>query len=152
MILTSGKEHYLGFLRNLTPQILLLSIAIVMATELDINRWEPSNWRASLPYLFVITTFVLAAVANIFDFIEKTCTSFASIDTELQAMKKCDATWSKRFKTMLSLLWTKSKFAFIEALIAVAIVQVGFGVVIVGSIPAAATLYTTIHGNQTECK
>jgi hypothetical protein len=48
MIFSYARGPFLEFLRNLTPQIMLFSIAIVMSTKLDTNKFDLSNTRSRL--------------------------------------------------------------------------------------------------------
>jgi hypothetical protein len=56
-------EAFLAFLRNLTPQILLLSVAIIESLELDINKFDFSNILNTLPFILVMVIFFAAVIA-----------------------------------------------------------------------------------------
>lgn len=152
MILTTGKGPFLEFLRNLTPQILLFSVALVLTVKLDLNKVDLENWRATLPFLAMISIFVCAAMANVLNFIEASCRSFSPIDEESKRLKKEGITGFRHFNIIWKMLWKKSKWAIVEMLIAIFVVQVGWGAVIVASITSAAKLYMTMHGGGTTCE
>lgn len=46
-LLNGGRSHYLEFLRNLTPQIVLFSIVLLLGHNLDFTRFDPDNWVAT---------------------------------------------------------------------------------------------------------
>lgn len=145
MIFTSGKGPFLEFLRNLTPQILLFSIAIVLGTKLDLNRWDFSNTVGTLPFLFVMAVFFSAAIANMLNFLENSISSIEWLDAESKALREQGIKRWKHLRMIASIFWKRGKLIFVEMIIAMLIVQVGFSVVFVSSIQAATNLYLMIH-------
>ena len=74
-ILSEGRGPFLEFLRNLTPQVLLLAFALTIWVRLDFTSFDLSNWATTLAFYVCITTFVLAVIANMTQFLE----SYASL-------------------------------------------------------------------------
>lgn len=70
-ILKDGRAAYLEFLRNLTPQILMLSLAFFLGRKIDFTRFD---WAYTTP-TFIFYSFLLiaifAAYANATLFMEK---------------------------------------------------------------------------------
>lgn len=59
-----ARHPYLEFLRNLTPQILLASLAWIFMTMIDFNREYRSNIMPILGFITFFGAFIAAFVAN----------------------------------------------------------------------------------------
>ena len=69
-ILGAGRAAFLEFLRNLTPMVLLTSIAFVTWAQLDFSRWDPGNWKTTVIFGICLTTAALSFVANLWGFLD----------------------------------------------------------------------------------
>lgn len=69
-ILGEGRGPFLEFLRNLTPQVLLLAFALSVWVRLDFTTFDLSNWTTTLAFYVCAITFVLAVIANMNQFLE----------------------------------------------------------------------------------
>lgn len=69
-ILGKGRVAFLEFLRNLTPQVLLLVASLSMWVRLDFTQFDLSNWPSTLIFYACLLTLVLAVIANMVQFIE----------------------------------------------------------------------------------
>ncbi|MCX7131062.1 hypothetical protein [Aeromonas sp.] len=148
MIFSYARGPFLEFLRNLTPQILLLSIAIIMGTKLDLTKFDLSNTWNTMPFILVMCTFFAAAIANIFMFIEGSCRSIEEIDEQSKRLHSAGVKGLAHLKELGVLLFKKSKMLFFEVAVALLLVQVGFLAVFISSIQAATNLYIVIHGGK----
>ncbi len=146
MIFSYARSPFLEFLRNLTPQILLFSIAIIMGSKLDLTKFDLGNTWNTLPFIFVIGMFFAAAVANMFMFIEGSCRSITDIDEVSKRLHSEGIKGVPHLKELGVLLFKRSRVLFIEVAVALLIVQIGFAVVVISSIQAASNLYIAIHG------
>lgn len=145
MIFTTAKGAFLEFLRNLTPQVLLLSIALVYATNLDLNRFDFSNFKGTLPFILVMAVFLSAAVANMLNFVENSIVSLDGVDEKSKALHGEGIKGWKHIKALFTHLCGKGKLFIAEVLITILIVQVGFLVVTITSIQSATNLYLMIN-------
>ena len=148
MIFSYARGPFLEFLRNLTPQILLLSIAIIMGTKLDFTKFDLSNTWNTMPFILVVGTFFAAAIANMSMFIEGSCRSIEEIDEQSKRLHSEGVKGLAHLKKLGTLLFKKSKVLFFEVVVALLIVQVGFLAVFISSIQAATNLYIVIHGGK----
>lgn len=146
MIFSYARGPFLEFLRNLTPQILLFSIAIILGSKLDINKIDISNTLNSIPFILVVAVFFSAAIANMFMFIENSCKSVDWIDEKSKKFHKKGIKGWRHLRYLSVLLWRNSKIFFVEIVVAILIVQVGFSAVFLSSIQAATNLYKVING------
>lgn len=146
MIFSYARDPFLEFLRNLTPQILLFSIAIIMGSKLDLNKFDPYNIWNTLPFVFIMATFLAAAIANMFKFMEGSCRSISDIDEESKRLHKEGIKGMKHLLHLGAMLFKKSRLLFFEVAVAMLVIQVGFLAVFIASIQAAADLYSAIYG------
>jgi len=70
-ILKEGRGAFLEFLRNLTPQILFLSLGIVVGTKLNPDEFDLKNWPQTLIFLSFLAMTIFSAIANVTLFIDK---------------------------------------------------------------------------------
>ena len=69
-ILGEGRPVFLEFLRNLTPQVLLLAVVLSMWLQIDLRTFDASNWFSTLMFFACTATLFLAVVANTMQFID----------------------------------------------------------------------------------
>jgi hypothetical protein len=146
MFFSNFREPVLGYLRNLTPQALLLSIAIIMGMKIDFTKWDLANTSATLSYFGVMGTFMFALTANMMKFIEDTCRSIKKIDDAAIELKKSGVKGIKYWYSLGKLLLQQSKFFLVEYFVAMIVVNVGFLAVFVVAVQSATNLYNSIHG------
>lgn len=129
----NGRRHLLEFLRNLTPQVLLLSTAIVLFV-----LWKRSQHGAWYFTLFVGTAllFLLAARANIENFLDNSFSSAADIAAERDRLKGQEVHGAKRIRDILRYIWREKRKTFFEMALVLAII---YGAMISILITAAVT-------------
>ena len=88
-ILGDGRPAFLEFLRNLTPQALILAVTLSAFSKLDLSTWDISNWWGTLIFYLCLAVWILSLVANTIQFIENYSeTSLKPIDSVLGRAKK----------------------------------------------------------------
>lgn len=145
MLFGSLRGPMLEFLRNLTPQILLLSIATILGLKLDLNKFDIGNFWGTLPFLLILATFFVALVANIITLIEKTIDSIAWVDEEGVRLQSQGIKGCKRLKVIFQMLCKQNKVFFVEISLVFLIALAGYVVVITTSISTAMSIYNTLH-------
>lgn len=142
MLFGNGRAAFLEFLRNLTPQILLFTIALAMASKLNLTHisfsWE-DLWH-TLPFILVIFTFLSAAIANITLFIEKAATSVDWVNEKSKELQSGGVRGVSLIMALLKLVAKNNPKFFIEILLTFLVAQVGLVAVLIASIPAAANI------------
>lgn len=154
IVMLNFKEPFLEFLRNLTPQILLLSIAVVMSAKLDLERPDITNLWGSLPFFLVLAVFFAAMLANVLIFMEKSVKSIEVVNLRSQELFARNIRGVKYFFELFFALWNVKKLFLIELIFIVFVIQAGVAAVFVGAIPAASALYEATHSSnkQISCK
>lgn len=150
MIFSNSKEAFLEFLRNLTPQILLLSIALVQSTNLDLRKFDIKNFLGTVPFILVITVFIAAMVANMFVFIEKSVQSIQTIDAKSQELHAQNIKGAQHLSELFKSLWKIKKVLVFELISVALIIEIGMFAVFIGAIPTASTLYEVVHSSKSK--
>ncbi|WP_099740559.1 hypothetical protein [Acidovorax sp. 62] len=70
LIFNEGQRPLLEFLRNLTPQVLLATTALLLWANLDFSRFDFSNWLPTLAFFLCAGLFCLAFLANTNQFLD----------------------------------------------------------------------------------
>ncbi|QNP59498.1 hypothetical protein [Paenacidovorax monticola] len=70
LILKEGQRPLLEFLRNLTPQVLLATTALLLWVRLDFRRIDLSNLPSTVAFFFCVGLFCLAFLANLNQFVD----------------------------------------------------------------------------------
>lgn len=117
-LLNGGRDHYLEFLRNLTPQILLLSGAVLLGARLDFTRFDFDNIIPTLVFFVVLGSFILAFWANASRFYERCSGEWKAWLSELQdSLTAQDIKGSHRIVAKLKAIWRERFVEFLELLI-----------------------------------
>jgi hypothetical protein len=132
----------LEFLRNLTPQILLFSVALVLASRLNLWSFDPT-WQGVknvLPLLAVLATFLLAFFANMIVFLERTFSTSEKFEIEAQREARKRAGFLKFLRTLVVLVWKHDRPLLFRTVLAFVVVESGFIAVVSSAVPAATSL------------
>ena len=132
----NGRRHLLEFLRNLTPQALLLSTAIVLYAE-----WRRSphvSWFLWLLIVGVTLLFLLAFRANIENFLDNGFSTAADIAAERDRLKGEEVHGAARIRAILSYIWRERPATILEFVVLLAIIY-GAMISILYTAVAAAT-------------
>lgn len=124
-MLNEGRKAYLDFLSNLTPQILLFSIAFVIGSRLNFKQFDLSNTPLTLLFFLLLFLAILGMVANSLHFLDEYCQSISDLE---QGVKKRIGDTSpgtgKRFTTVISEAWKLRKSLGVELIFSIAAVFV----------------------------
>lgn len=126
-LLGVGRQAFLEFLRNLTPQALLFTVMLLLWTQLDFTKFDASNWATTFAFYCCLATWILAVMANIAQFIEAySSIALAPIDGRMtKARRRLTATSSKK-----AFLWRSVKRykwrVFTHLVTTILLVQIGF--------------------------
>ena len=80
-LLNGGREPYLEFLRNLTPQIVLFTLVLILWVKLDFTRIDLNNAQPTITFFVLLGSFALAFYANSTVFYKK---CFAELEAWLK--------------------------------------------------------------------
>lgn len=145
-LLNNGREHYLNYLRNLTPQILIFSIVILAGRKLDFTRFNFNNFEASLIFFILLGSFMLAAYANSTIFYERCFTELKEWISELDAsLNAQNITGFQRFLLKIKAVWHERLIELSEAIIVLWFIPITLAMVIGMSINSALSILKITH-------
>lgn len=131
MFFGETRGAFLEFLRNLTPQIVLLTASLILGYEIDFT--SPSITWSGLgnvfPFAICVLMLVAAFIANVTQFIDKAISSNESLNIEIQRIRASDARGILRIRRLLGAAWIHKPRLFLEITIALLVAQGAFGVI-----------------------
>jgi len=110
-----GSRHLLEFLRNLTPQVLLLSSALLLFVF-----WK----RSQDAYLYLVlfagisVMCIVAGIANISNFMDNAFSHSAAIAAERDRLKSESIDGYARIRRILRFIWREKRGTLTEVLVA----------------------------------
>jgi hypothetical protein len=144
-ILKDGRSAYLEFLRNLTPQIVILSLALVAGHRLQPTCCYPENAKQTFIFLFILATWILALWANSSLFIKNYLVAAEKIDRASRLLIRAGVRDWRNLHLLFCFAWRNERAIFWEVIIVFTIIL--FGLVIVGTsaISSATTFLMMFH-------
>ncbi|MEO6104285.1 MAG: hypothetical protein ABIP44_11710 [Pseudoxanthomonas sp.] len=129
-----GSKHLLEFLRNLTPQVLLLSSAFILFAI-----WDRSSNAHIYLILFVgiVAMCILAIVANMNNFLDNAFSHSADIAAERDRLKGESIHGARRIRFIVKYIWTDKRGTFIELLVVLGLIYGAIFAILVASVASA---------------
>lgn len=139
-LLGRGRSAFLEFLRNLTPMVLLASIAFVAWAQLDFAHIDVSNWRTTMVFWVCLLTASLSLAANLIGFLESAFAFPLGLERAIRRLRLRGHSTSILLWALLKLTVRARPFAFVEAAIAVAVIYAAMiaAITSAGSVAVAA--------------
>lgn len=138
-ILGSGRAAFLEFLRNLTPMILMASIALLTWAQLDFRRIDLRNWILTMAFYVCALTAALSLFANISAFLDNALVSPLDLERAVRRLKRKGYSKVKLLRAMVILTWRIKPVVFLEAVLALLVVYAALFVGGMSAISAAMT-------------
>ena len=139
MFTGESRKAFLEFLRNLTPQILFLTLAFIFGTKLDLTKLEISiqGVKNVAPFAMCLGVFFGATIANMGLFIDTAITSSPSLDKQVEDIKKQDIKALRRTWNLICAAWKYNKPAFLQLLLVLVIAETALAAVLIVAIQGA---------------
>lgn len=138
--LRAARAPYLNFLRNLTPQVFLASLAWIIAYRLDFSRFDASNWLSTAGFYIFLTLFGYAVYSNITLFFSELFPGLSPWLKEYESSLKTSGAPRRRVPILLLKATVKErKLEMALAFIAITMVQFVLSGVLVASIGTAVS-------------
>ncbi len=145
-LLNDGRAHYLEYLRNLTPQIIIFTILILMTTKLDFTRFDLNNWASTSLFYFLLGSFILAVYANCTIFWGRCFDGLYEWRSELHlSLNTQGIKGFRRFFAILNAFRKEKSIETIEAMIIFFFFQVAPAIVIYMAITSATSIWLNTH-------
>lgn len=129
-----GSKHLLEFLRNLTPQVLLLSSAFVL-----FSLWYRDTNKYIYLVLFVgiVAMSILSLIANMNNFLGNAFSHSADIAAERDRLRGESVHGTRRIWFIIKYIWTCKRTTFIELLFALGLIYGAIFAILVASVASA---------------
>ncbi|MGE8449993.1 MAG: hypothetical protein ACN6OP_05070 [Pseudomonadales bacterium] len=144
-IFKNGRAPYLDFLRNLTPQAVILSVALIAGRNLEPTCCYPENFKQTVIYICFLLMWIAALWANSSIFIEKYLVSTDKLNRVARTLSKLGVKGFGNLKLVAVYSWRKERMIFVEALVVFAIVELGLVTVVFSAVSTAAAIFRAIH-------
>ena len=117
----------LEYLRNLTPQVLILALAMVAWIQVDTTKSDLS-WQGfktiAIPCL-LFALFCAALLANAHQFLERTLTASEAISIETTRLSRRDIPVHKKLSGLAPLIWKHDRGYALRAMAAATVLMTG---------------------------
>jgi len=129
----------LEYLRNLTPQILLLALAIVAWVGIDTTKpdysWNGFKNLATPTLLFGL--FIGAFWSNMYQFLERTAVVSEAVDEEATLLARRGIPLHKKLVGLIPIVWKHDPMFALRAAGAILIVLIGSVALFAAAVPQA---------------
>ena len=116
MFLGGGRAAFLEFLRNLTPQIIFLTLSLLAAVKIDFRKpqldWE--GFLNLLPFVSCVLIFFGALLANSTRFLETAVSSNEQLDIEIRRIRAKELGTYDAIVALISATWRLNRGVFAE--------------------------------------
>ncbi|EIO4107045.1 TPA: hypothetical protein ACGU4U_004279 [Vibrio vulnificus] len=134
----SGRKHYLEFLRNLTPQVLLLSFTFTVGSRLNFGVIDLSNWFPTVIFFVLLIAFISAFYANCYQFVSGVYGDFGRWSDKIGRAAALDGRAGlNRVMFIVCAFWRYKKIVLLEMVFILFFIQIAFSIVTVSAILAA---------------
>lgn len=129
-----GSRHLLEFLRNLTPQVLLISSALIVYV---VWRSDPGAYFYLAGFIGLSAMCVLAAVANSNNFMDNAFSHSAAIAAERDRLSAASVHGVARLRAITAYIWREKPSTVVELIAAMLLVYGSLIVILVASFTTA---------------
>ena len=128
MFLGENRKAFLDHLRNMTPQIIFLTVFVLSLEKINMSEsiWGDRNFSLLVVAITNLALFLGSMVASISLFFESMLPSTADFLKELSATISPDDSHATRLWKRICLAASKHKKRFLTAMVCFAIVQFAF--------------------------
>lgn len=145
--LQHAREPFLNFARNLTPQILLGTLAWVMLSKLDLRRFDLSNWPLTCGFYVLLTLFAYSIYANTTLFLRGLFPGLLPwIDSQQAAMRSAKVHPRKFPAHLAKAIWREQRLQVALALLAIVMLEFVLAGVVVSSLASALNFLRIARG------
>jgi hypothetical protein len=144
--LQHARGPYLNFLRNLTPQVLIASLAWVLASKLNFAKFDLANFVPTFGFFAFLLLFGYAAYSNISLFLSDLFPSLMPwVREQEKALQNAGVSGWRVPKSFILAVLKERKLEVALAAFALVMLQFVFAGVLAASIVAAVNLIRATH-------
>ncbi|MEZ0472774.1 hypothetical protein [Luteimonas salinilitoris] len=125
-ILGEGRPAFLEFLRNLTPQALILAVTLTALSRLDLSTWDLGNWKNTVIFYLCFSVWMLSLIANTIQFIESYSEASLKPINAVMAKSRRLLKTSRQSRAMLWRLLKRNKWrVMLNIMLSTLVAQIG---------------------------
>ncbi|MBX8517961.1 hypothetical protein [Pseudomonas cichorii] len=128
MFFGKNRKALLEFLRNLTPQVLFLTLAFIFSSKLDLSKFDLSfeGFKRTMPFLSCALVFAGAFLANMTQFIEAALTTPDELKPITDEITLQEIKFWPRIWKLTAAAWKHNKLGFLEVVLVLIITYIAF--------------------------
>lgn len=136
-ILKEGRAAYLEFLRNLTPQILMLTLAFFLGQKIDFTQFDLAYTTPTLIFYSFLLIAIFAAYANATLFMEKYS---PSLQVRRGVQKIIKTRVGKQMWVMQLLYFRRRWIVLLEAMLLIFVVELAIAGAFIVALTSASKM------------
>lgn len=137
LLLNQGQRPLLEFLRNLTPQVLLASTALLLWVRLDFRRFDPANWPSTSAFFLCLALLLLAFFANMNQFLDALLESLNPYARVARRLRKRGVGPNAAACGSLRVMLRQRPTLFLDLVVSVAIINIALIAISFAALSAA---------------
>ncbi len=144
-ILNRGREPFLTYLRNITPQVLLIYAALMLSTKMDFGRLDLSNWVMTVECFILFGAFAAAFGINASNLLRSFSSRFERWRRRVGALLDRNGITDRRRRNAVKLGEGIKRLhvEFVEYMLVVILMQMVLAVVFFSALQQVATTRIT---------
>jgi len=142
MFFGNERAALLEFLRNLTPQVLLLTCAFFLGSQLDWSTVRLTTGGLGLTFAFWMcgVLWLAAFMANLTRFLESAVSSTEELDIAAERIRRSDGGTMSKLRSVLIAAWRHNKRGLFQAAVVVLFAYASILPVILMAVHGASSL------------
>jgi hypothetical protein len=144
-ILDKGRKEYLDFLRNLTPQAILLAVAVIAKMQTSWSCCDTENIGITVTATIFFLMFAASVYANTSIFLESFIKSKSNLGAYSKALKENGYSRLKYTYKIFIFTFRHEFYVFLEALVILTFYVFSLTLVILFAISSADSLLRAMH-------
>lgn len=144
-ILKEGRAAFLEFLRNLSPQVLLLTIAAISSHNLTFTCCYAANAKLTFLAICFYVVWGAAVWANTSLFIKNCLAPAKTFDDESRRLVYAGVRGWRNMRAVLVFAWQNERWIFLQILVIAVVVEIALVMVMLTAIGSANSLLKMIH-------
>ncbi len=145
-IFEDGRKAFLEFLRNLTPQIVLLALAFAVGSRINFGEFDLGNVPTTAFFFALIAVAILGMAVNSINFLSEYCISLDKLDGAIKASlgpgKVAVFCWAG---TVIAEAWKLKRSLAVEIVVALVTINTVMLGVVIGAMFQGVGFLKNIH-------
>jgi hypothetical protein len=147
LLFGDGRNAFLEFLRNLSPQILLFAMVLILGRSFVPELDDSANVKRAVILFIFILLLVLAMMASVSKFVEEYLTAAKSLRGDFKDIKEVDNNYIKRIYRLVIRAGRYHKALLAETFILLVVILFSYVSVIFFALNMAVSVFLKTSGS-----